>query len=87
MTCHFHGGPKFTDKCVTPRGTACLRAQFATFKARVKRAQNAKDWQKVLDVVAEFEAFADKYGWPDWWSIMDVAARDAIYQRSMDRVW
>ena len=88
MTCHYHGGPKFTDKCATPRASQCLRDQFGTFKMRLTRFKKAQQWQKVLDLCEEFNAFADKYGWPDWWHTFEVARHDAEFElRRASDVW
>lgn len=86
--CAAHGGPRFRDKCGDKPSSTCLRQQFARLKGSLKKAQNAKNWDRVIEVCDQFDRMLDTYATPDWWHIFDIARRDAEYEkrRSSD-IW
>jgi hypothetical protein len=57
------------------------------YRARARRANTQERWSDVIDIVRAFNAYCERYGWPDWWSDMERLERDAIDARVRAEGW
>ena len=57
------------------------QAAFRSFKSKLTRRVNRKDWHSVIALWHEFKAFYDNNDqpWPDDWRRWERAAEDARY--------
>jgi hypothetical protein len=81
--CLVHGGepPMLRDKCAERQATPCLRSRFGSLKAKLTKAQRAKDWAGVLKVTDEFDELSRATAYPDWWHLFERAREDAEYEQ------
>jgi hypothetical protein len=66
------------------------KAEYSGFKAALTRATKAKDWTKVLAVVARVEAVFNAPNappWPDDWSMWERAKDDATFALRRAATW